>query len=479
MASSIDVSVRDLLRKRWAKFCRPAILLAVAMLTTPVLTLAQEDSSRVAGVPARHADSTRPSIILVLADDLGVEGINSYGGEYYTPRIDQLTREGMRFENAHATPLCTPTRVRIMTGLESRRNYVAFAYLAPGQRTFANVLKDAGYTTGMVGKWQLSGNDERKGITPQEAGFDEFYLWQLRPLESAGSRYWGPTRSISVKTSGAQEGLNTSEEVSHVTIEEGFGPDLDSDFAADFISRHRDRPFFLYYSMVLPHAPEVPTPASMGASGTKARFAGMVAYMDELVGRLLDRIQREGLGRRTVVIFTSDNGTSRSITSIRNGVAVSGGKGKTTVSGTHVPLIVWGPGFVPAGRITDGLFDVADVLPTLAELAHAPLSAQAVDGVSQVPVLLGEKPSVRDSIFMYYRPIASPYPNAPPSHFRLLSPIRFVFDANWKLYGDGRFMSVDSMSGIETEVSLDKLKGEAARRHAEFTRVLREMQSGS
>jgi len=393
-----------------------------------------------------------PNIILILADDFGVEGVNAYGGEYFTPNIDRLAREGMRFENAHATPLCSPSRTRIMTGLENHRNYEAFGYLAPGQRTFANVLKEAGYATGMVGKWQLMGNgfDGREGIAPEAAGFDESYLWQLKALDAKGSRYWGPTR-----------GMNGVIRIS----EEGFGPDLDSDFALDFIDRHKDKPFFLYYSMVLVHSPFVPTPDSMSAEGDKNRFAGMVGYMDRKVGDLMARLKADGLDKNTIVIFTGDNGTARAIRSMRNGHEIQGGKGMPTVNGTHVPMIAWAPGRVPRGRVSDALFDFTDVLPTLADIAGAPVAPGSVDGVSQWPVMEGEQPSVRDTIFMHYAPMW------------IFEPTRFAFDAHWKLYGDGRFVSVDAVSGTETEVT-GRLTGEAARRKAILQHVLDEANDG-
>lgn len=400
----------------------------------------------------RQADS-RPNIVLIMADDMGVECLNSYGGEYHTPNLDRLASEGMRFENAHAMPLCTPSRNRIMTGQDNWRNYQAFGYLAPGQVTFGTVLKQAGYATGIVGKWQLSGNgfDGRVGITPQAAGFDESMLWQLKVGDAKGSRYWGPTRVINGKTK---------------ISEDGFGPDSDNDFALEFIDRHKDQPFFLYYPMVLVHNPFVVTPASLDAQGAKDKFAGMMAYMDRKVGELLAKLEADGLAGNTVVIFTGDNGTNRQITSLRSGHAIQGGKGLPTANGTHVPLIVRAPGVVPAGAVSEGLFDFADVLPTLAELGHARVGSQPIDGVSQVPVLTGKKASVRDSIFMHYAPAW------------INDPARFVFDAHWKLYGDGRFVSVDPVSGVETQQGRGMLKGEAARRRTTFARILAQTPDG-
>jgi arylsulfatase A-like enzyme len=394
-----------------------------------------------------------PNIILILADDLGIEGVNVYGGQYYTPNIDRLAQEGVRFENAHATPLCSPSRVRIMTGMQSWRNYDAFGYLAPSQRTFGNVLQNAGYATAIVGKWQLMGNgfDGRVGITPEAAGFDESYLWQLNALDAKGSRYWGPTRARNGRTN-----IN----------EQGFGPDYDQQVVFDFISRHREQPFFLYYSMVLPHDPFVPTPASMSAEGDQQRFAGMVSYMDRLVGELMEKLKAEGLDENTVVIFTGDNGTDRDIVSTRAGHEIRGGKGLPTINGTHVPMIVWSPGEVPQGTVSHGLFDFTDVLPTLAEIAGAPVSPQELDGFSQWQVITGQQEAVRDTIFMHY---------APAWQFE---PARFVFDERWKLYGDGRFVEMDSISGTETELPVATLSGEALDHYTSFSQILQNTDDG-
>lgn len=428
-------------------------LLATTLMAPLSAALPQAAVAQTTAAPSQRAADARPNVILILADDFGVEGVNVYGGEYHTPNIDRLAAEGIRFQNAHATPLCSPSRVRLMTGQENARNYEAFGYLAPGQRTFGNLMQEAGYATAMVGKWQLMGNgfDGRVGITPEAAGFDESYLWQLQALAAKGSRYWGPTRATSGKSK-----IN----------EEGFGPDFDSKYALDFISRHKDKPFFLYYSMVLTHDPYVPTPASMTAEGSKERFAGMVSYMDQLIGDLMAKLKADGLDRNTIVIFTGDNGTGRKITSMRDGHAIPGGKGSPTVNGTHVPMIVWGPGLVPEGKTSEALFDFTDVLPTLAEVAKVPDKTGKVDGMSQWPVITGNAASVRDSIFMHY---------APAWQFE---PTRFVFDARWKLYGDGKFVSIDPDAGIESEIDPKAAKGEAAKRLATFRRVLAQAGDG-
>jgi len=418
--------------------------------TMPLAFAQQRDRAaapRVVAAPART--DPRPNIILILADDMGVETVNAYGGEYFTPNLDRMAKQGLRFDNAHAMPLCSPSRTRLMTGVENHRNYEAFAYLAPGQVTFGNVLKDAGYATGIVGKWQLSGNgfDGRKGITPEQAGFEESALWQLKSLDAKGSRYWGPTRVVNGKTR---------------IDEEGFGPDRDQAFALDFIERHRDRPFFLYYPMVLVHDPFVPTPDSMSSKSEKDRFAGMMTYMDTQVGALLARLEALGLDENTIVVFTADNGTNRKITSTRNGTEVRGGKGLPTLTGTHVPMIVRAPGRVAAGSITPALFDFLDFVPTFAEFAGAKLKPGAVDGVSQAAVIAGKASGVRDSIFMHYDPRW------------LARPARFVFDATRKLYGDGRFVALDPASGVETEIFPERMTAADRERRTAFEKILHE-----
>lgn len=442
---------------RFTKFIA-AIAATSVLAGVPHTASAAKPKTEAAGAPRGLNTSTPartsgpPNVILILADDFGVEGINAYGGEYHTPNVDRLAAQGTMFQNAHATPLCSPSRTRLMTGQENWRNYEAFGYLAPGQRTFGNVMKDAGYTTGMFGKWQLMGNgfDGRVGITPEAAGFDESYLWQLQALTAKGSRYWGPTRAS-----------NGTPRIS----EEGFGPDFDSDMALDFISRHKDKPFFLYYSMVLVHDPFVPTPDSMTAKTGKDRFSGMVTYMDRKVGDLMQRLKDEGLDKNTVVIFTGDNGTNRQITSTRNGFPIQGGKGQPTINGTHVPFIAWGPG-VGQHKVSEALVDFSDMLPTFAEIAGKPELAGKVDGVSQWPVMEGKVASARQNIFMHYAP---QWVN---------KPARFAFDATWKLYGDGRFVSMNPVSGVETEVPAGQRKGEAARHYAALRKVLDETKDG-
>lgn len=412
--------------------------LALAATIAPA-AMAKAPAPAATPIPARA-----PNVVFILADDVGVEGFSVYGGANPTPNVARLASQGVTFDDAHSTPLCSPSRTRLMTGIENAKNYEAFGFLSPNARTFAHMFKDAGYATGIVGKWQLGGNgfDGRKGITPKGAGFDESLLWQERSGTQKGSRYWGPTLSLN-----GQPKIN----------EEGFGPDLMNDFALDFIARNKDGPFFLYYSMVLPHDPFVVTPATMDAKGAQVKFAGMVGYADRLIGTVMKRLADLGIDENTLVVFTADNGTSPQIVSQRGGVAVKGGKGQPTLNGTHVPMIVRWPGKVPAGSRRSGLFDFLDVLPTLAE-ATGLRPFTGIDGVSQWPVVQGAKASVRPWIFQHYAPAW------------VNRPARFVFDETRKLYGDGRYVALDPKTGVETPVETTT-RAERARRNA-LQRVL-------
>ena len=373
----------------------------------------------VSGCAARVAGRTPPNIVLIMADDVGVEAFDCYGeSEYDTSAIDALAASGVRFTNCHAQPLCTPSRVKLMTGLSNARNYAAFSILDPSQPTFAQMLRDAGYATAVTGKWQLFGAEHYgdaagTGQTPEQAGFDEHLLWQVRQL---GSRYWDPL-------------LERDGELMPVAAGQ-YGPDQFTEFAIKFASRHADEPFFLYYPMALVHDPFVPTPQSADreSKDKHANFADMVAYMDACVGRIVQGLEAAGLRENTLVIFTADNGTHRSITTETARGPIQGGKGLTNDRGTHVPLIVSWPGHDAPGSVCGDLVDLSDILATIAEAAGT-APGWAIDGVSFLPQVRGRAGSPREWLYCSYDPRPG-NPRFPPS--------RWARDTRWKLYGDGR-----------------------------------------
>ncbi len=394
-----------------------------------------------------------------MADDLGYECLRCNGATtYHTPALDALASSGVRFTHAHSNPLCTPTRVQLMTGKYNFRNYTEFGSLRPGEFTFGHMLQKAGYRTCVVGKWQLAGKTQPsgardKGTLPQDAGFDEHCLWQVK---ERGSRYWDPTIQVNGVVQREMKGK--------------FGPDVFASYAGDFIERHRDRPFLLYYPMALTHGPFVPTPRSNNAGSKPAArsdpawFADMVAYMDELAGRLVAKLDRTGIAGNTLVIFTGDNGTHHSITTRTANGPYRGGKGRTVRAGTHVPLIARWQGTSPRNAVCEDLIDFTDFLPTLAEAAGTDFPPDHPrDGRTFLPQLRGAKANPRDWIFCDYNPRQGK-----------AQPARWVMNKRWKLYGDGRFYDLRNDPGEQRPITQFTVGMAQAR--TEFLSVLSRMQ---
>jgi arylsulfatase A-like enzyme len=360
-----------------------------------------------------------PNVILVMADDFGYECVGANGGaSYRTPTLDALATSGVRFTRCHVQPLCTPTRLELMTGLSNVRNYVDFGHLPADAVTFAHHFRRAGYATGICGKWQLGTDPD----LPRHAGFDESCLWQhtRRP-----PRYANPGLEINGTAHDFGAGA--------------YGPRLVNEFALDFITRHRDRPFLLYYPMILTHDPFQPTPespdwdpAAIGENVHRdpAHFADMTAYLDAMLGRLVMRLDDLGIRDNTLLVFLGDNGTHPTITSRCAGRDVRGGKGLTNQRGTHVPCIVSWPAELHEGRICDDLVTAVDFMPTLC--AAARIAAPIGDGISFLPQLRGDPGTPRSWIYSWYRPRLN----------RAATASEGIFDGRFKLYRDGRLFDV-------------------------------------
>lgn len=376
------------------------------------------------------ADPKRPAnVVLIMADDLGWECLGSYGGTLYrTPVLDELAGSGARFNHCYAQPLCTPTRVQLLTGLYNFRNYIGFGVLRPGEKTFGHMMQDAGHATCVVGKWQLWGaNDSRgmggKGVYPEEAGFDEYCLWQV---EQAGPRYADPLMYRNSRVAERRSGE--------------YGPDVASGYLLDFMERMAGRPFLAYYPMILPHNPFTPTPDSPEwADGDRSQtsqrfFADMVAYMDTIVGRITRKLDELGIRENTLLMFLGDNGTNRAITSPTTRGDVTGHKGYPDDGGTRVPLIANWPGTISGGQVLNDLVDTTDFLPTMAAATGASLPAAITpDGHSFLPQLRGEPGNPRKWVFSHYDPDWGNFEKS-----------RFARNQRWKLYDDGRLYDVET-----------------------------------
>lgn len=371
---------------------------------------------------------SKPNIILLMNDDMGYECLSCNGStSYNTPILDALAKNGMRFTNCYSQPLCTPSRVKIMTGKRNYKNYIDFGYLDPTQKTFGYILQKAGYKTMIAGKWQLNGvntneNDNQDINRPYQFGFDEYCLWWLK---SKSSRYAKP---------GIIE--NTKE---LVTTIDDYGPDIVSDYVIDFIERNQKETFFVYYPMLLVHSPFQPTPDSPEWKSTNSRtekdnkyFKDMVEYTDKIVAKINNKLEQLGLDENTIFIFTGDNGTNTNIVSQTENGVYPGGKGHLQDNGDHVPLVInW-----PAGGVKNStnseLVEFSDFLPTFAEVASANLPNN-IDGKSFFKLLAGQPYTPRKSVFVHY------YPN--PQRVSQRSGC-FARTVAYKLYSTGQFFDM-------------------------------------
>jgi arylsulfatase A len=380
----------------------------------------------------------RPNVILIMADDLGYETIGANGGtSYRTPNLDKLAAAGVRFEHCYVQPLCTPTRVQLMTGKYNVRNYVNFGEMDPKAVTFGNLFKQAGYATCMAGKWQLGRDLE----LPKRYGFDEYCLWQhmRRP-----SRYANPGLEIN----GVEKDFTKGE----------FGPDIVNDYVLDFVTRHKADSFFVYYPLMLTHGPYDATPdsADWDPKGTEGKgkdpkhFADMVAYMDKLIGKLVAHLDKLALRDNTLLIFIGDNGTGAGTPSQMGDKLVIGGKGSTTTYGMHVPLIASWPGKIAGGKASPDLVDSTDFLPTICEAASVAIPSDlTIDGRSFLPQLKGETGKPRQWIYSWYSP-------------RGEALREFTFNQRYKLYHGGQFYDLVHDPSETKPLSVASLAGDAA-----------------
>ena len=364
-----------------------------------------------------------------MADDLGYECLGCYGSKSYkTPVLDELAATGVRFEHSYSQPLCTPSRVKIMTGRSNARNYTYFGALPPQEKTFGHLAKSAGYATCIVGKWQLAARDRGKGSQPKGAGFDEHCLWQV---DDRGSRYRDP---IIVENGEYRKDMKGK-----------YGPDVFTEYALDFIERKKGTPFFLWFPMALTHAPFAPTPDTDEwkkgiTKNNKKHFADMVAYMDKIIGQIVGKLDEVGVREKTLIMFTGDNGTPRGIASqMKDGSTIAGGKGMTTDAGTHVALVANWKGKIQSGKVCSDLVDFSDIVPTIAEAAGATVSWD-IDGRSFLPQLRGKRGNPREWIYIWYRR----NPGDPL--------FRFARDKRWKLYDSGKYPRAGKLFDVSADV---------------------------
>ncbi len=349
------------------------------------LTLASVSSFYAQKTNTKKVDE-KPNIIFILADDLGIGDVSCYGSDKNkTPIIDQLAKGGIRFTHGYTAPLCGPSRAMILTGRYAFRtgavNQDMVGDIKPENEVLIpSVLKPAGYTTSLVGKWSQFSK------TPGDFGFDDY-------LTFAGSGdYWSTEKKKSENY--IENGVNKKLD------SQTYMPDLMHDHLVDFITNNKEKPFFLYYSMVHVHALIQRTPDSKPGSDL---YEDNLAYMDKLVGKLLKTLDDLKLRKNTLIVFMGDNGTASQYANrgTINGKALSGKKGTMLECGSLVPTIANWPGVIDGGKTSELLIDSTDLLPTFADLAGAKLpNNRVIDGQSFLPQLLGKKGNPREWIFI-------------------------------------------------------------------------------
>jgi arylsulfatase A-like enzyme len=320
------------------------------------------------------AGPSKPNIIFVLADDLGIDGVSCYGADkHQTPRIDSLAASGLRFSTCYAAPLCGPSRCLLMTGRYAFRTggltNQSWRGGGPGAKSadeypMAKLLKQAGYATGQAGKWR------QVGELPGDWGFDE-YLTD----NTAGGWYWETKFNKNGRDLNLPEGT--------------YGPDVVQDFTFDFIRRHKDQPFFFYYAMHLVHKPTLRTPdTAQGTRDIDKLYDDNIRYMDKQLGALVAELDKLGLRHNTLILFSGDNGTAAGYPSPVRGRMINGFKGSMLEGGSRVPFIASWPAVTPAGKVLDDIVSFADPYATFAELAGVkPPEGFKTDGHSFAPQL--------------------------------------------------------------------------------------------
>lgn len=380
------------------------------------------------------ADDRPPNIIFILADDLGWGDLGCYGQKKIrTPRIDRLAGEGIRFTQFYAgSAVCAPTRCALLTGKHMGHAFVRDnanpkrAQLAPDRNVFpgqiaipdqevtlAELLKSRGYATAAIGKWGL-GNVGSSG-DPNKQGFDLFYGYNCQ--HHAHNHYprffW--RNNIQEPLAGNTNGLTG----------ESYAQDRFTDEAIAFVKSNRERPFFLYFAVTIPHlALQVPEASLKEYSGAfaevpydgkrgylphatpRAAYAAMVTHLDAAVGKLMDELQSSSLDENTLVMFSSDNGPTHDVGGadspfFDSAANLRGLKGSLYDGGIRVPFVARWPGKIKPASTTDHLSAMWDVLPTLCDVAEVKPPAQ-VDGISFLPTLLGKAQEQKQHEYLYW-----------------------------------------------------------------------------
>jgi arylsulfatase A-like enzyme len=381
-------------------------------------------ATAISGCESRHISDKaekikRPNIIFILADDLGYGDLGCYGQkEIATPNIDRMAKEGVRFTDHYAgSTVCAPSRCVLMTGLHTGHAYIrgnALVPLRPSDVTVAEILKKAGYATGIIGKWGL-GEAGTTG-TPNKKGFDYWfgYLNQRHAHNYYPEFLWRNEESVPIEGNKLPkpEAGGWGESINKVT----YSPDLFTKEALTFVEKNKDKPFFLYLTYTIPHANneagqngmEVP---SLGQYADKdwpapqKGHAAMITRMDGDIGKLMAKIRKLGIDDNTLVMFSSDNGPHKEGGAdpafSKSSGPLRGHKRDLYEGGIRVPMIARWPGKIKTGSVSNHISAFWDFLPTCCELIGVE-PPKDIDGISILPTLLGRAGKQKKHEFLYW-----------------------------------------------------------------------------
>ncbi len=423
------------------------------LATTGALGLAAGTSKAVANEPTTPLSGRRPNVVLVMTDDQGYGDLACHGNPYLeTPVLDRLHAESTRLEQFHVCPVCSPTRASLMTGRYNYRTGVIDTYLGRSmmhadELTMAEALRDAGYRTGIFGKWHLG---DTYPLRAMDNGFEESLVHNGgglgQPSDPPGNSYFHPVLK------------HNGESARHT----GYCTDIFTDAAMDFIEAHQDDPFFVYLSTNAPHTPldigeeYVRGYRDKGLDDRLAKFYGMIANIDDNVGRLLAKLDALGLAENTLFVFMTDNGSSHVGGPTQFNAGQRGWKGTVYQGGVRVPCFLRWPGTL-AARGIETMAAHIDLFPTLLDLCGAPQPEdRTIDGRSLVPLLAGASAAWEDRklFFQWHRGDA-------PEPFRACA----VRSQRYKLVNGKELYDLENDPGEKTNI---------AKAHPEVVQELRQ-----
>jgi arylsulfatase A-like enzyme len=370
-------------------------------------------ASPIFGFSAQKTDN--PNIVLIFMDDLGYGDLSCYGAtQYKTPNLDRMAVQGIRFTNfVSAQAVCSASRAGLLTGCYPNRVGIRGALppdskigLNPSEETIAEVLKKSDYKTGAIGKWHLG---HLREFLPLQQGFDEYLgipysndMWPMNydgtpisPLQNARKSNFPALPLIEGNEKIGE--FNSLKDQSEITT-------IYTERAVKFITENKKRPFFLYVAHSMPHVPLAVSGKFKGKS-EQGMYGDVIMEIDWSVGQILSALEKNGLTKNTLVIFTSDNGPWLNFGNHAGSTGgLREGKGASFEGGQREPCLMKWPGHIPEGTVCNKLASTIDILPTLANITHSPLPEKKIDGVNILSLLLGdEKANPRESFLYYYR----------------------------------------------------------------------------